>query len=143
MSEIVACPSGLTPPPDPRDNRRMRTVLKSAAFIIAILAMMLRAVLPQGWMPNPQSETAHNAPIMLCPGMAMPGCAGAEADHGHAKITFCACAAAAPLSTSMACALAVSPSPLAGTFAFAATHDVAALATSYRPNSARAPPASV
>ena len=129
--------------PHPRDNRRMRTVLKSAAFRVAVLAMLLRAVLPQGWMPNPQNETAHNAPIMLCPGMAMPDAPAQKSDHGHAKITFCACAAAAPLSTSMACALAVSPSPLAGTLIFAATHDVAMLATSYRPNAARAPPAFV
>ncbi|HEX4294743.1 MAG TPA: hypothetical protein VHZ29_11465 [Rhizomicrobium sp.] len=121
----------------------MRTVLKSAAFGVAILAMMLRAVQPQGWMPNPQSETAHNAPIMLCPGMAMPVAPAQKPDHGHTKITFCACAAAAPLSTSMACALSVSPSPLAGTLAFAVTTDVAVRATSYRPNSARAPPAFV
>jgi hypothetical protein len=118
----------------------MRTVLKSAAFNVAILAMLLRAVLPQGWMPNPQSAAAHNAPIMLCPGMAMPALPAQKPDHNGGKITFCACAAAAPLSTSMACALAVSPSPLAFTLAFAATHDVAVLTASYRPNSARAPP---
>jgi hypothetical protein len=72
--------------------------------------------------------------------MAMPALPAQKPDHNGGKITFCACAAAAPLSTSMACALAVSPSPLAFTLAFAATHDVAVLTTSYRPNSARAPP---
>ncbi len=121
----------------------MRAVLKSAAFNVALLAMLLRAVLPQGWMPNPQSTAEHAAAIMLCPGMTMPSAPAQKPGHDHAKITFCACAAAAPLSTSMACAAAISPAPLAGTLAFAATHDVATLATIYRPNSARAPPASV
>jgi len=121
----------------------MRTVLKSAAFNVALLAMLLRAVLPQGWMPNPQSAAEHTAAIMLCPGMAMPAAPEQKPGHGQAKITFCACAAAAPLSTSMACAHALSPSPLAGALAFAATHDATVLAASYRPNSARAPPLSV
>src|ERR1700733_11861096 len=110
----------------------MRTVLKAAAFDVALLAMLLRAVLPQGWMPNPQSTTQHTAAIMLCPGMAMPAAPAQKQDHGHAKITFCACAAAAPLSTPMACAATLSRSPLAGALALAATHDVAVRATSYR-----------
>ena len=44
-----------------------------AGFSLALVAMLLRALLPDGWMPSTSSD---GAPLMACPGadmMNMPG----------------------------------------------------------------------
>jgi hypothetical protein len=127
----------------------MRTALKSAALCIAILAMTLRAALPDGWMPSTQAEAA---PIMLCPGMndmtAMPAMAGMERntppqkqhhDQNHPS-TFCLCAAIAQLGAPVDNVHALISAPASIEIAFDVAHDTPFLARSYAPNAARAPP---
>lgn len=46
----------------------MRAVLRSAALRVVVLAMILRALVPQGWMLDAQAS-AHGAALMPCPGV--------------------------------------------------------------------------
>jgi hypothetical protein len=124
----------------------MRGVLKSAALTIAVLAMMLRAALPDGWMPSAQAS----APLMLCPGMNdMSAMAGMDhrnpapapphdQDHGGMVCAFSAIAHfAAPTDPTAVLAQAA-----VWTFvSFVATHDAPLRAVIWQPNAARAPPA--
>ncbi|MBV8799175.1 MAG: hypothetical protein JO208_05125 [Alphaproteobacteria bacterium] len=73
---------------------------RCAAFTLALVAMLLRGLLPAGWMPN--TGGAQHSGLMPCPGMgamrgmAMP--AVPPAKHGHAPThdsTPCPFAAAA------------------------------------------------
>ena len=133
--------------PDPRDNRWMRTVLKSAAFGIAILAMMLRAALPQGWMPSSQGA----APLMLCPGMtemaAMPAMSHEappqKPDHRHDGAAQCIFAAAAHPASPASAPPALLAAQAVTHIDFLSAHETPERARAYRPNAARAPPAFV
>jgi len=122
----------------------MRAVLKSAALGFALLALLLRAALPDGWMP----ASAASAPLMPCPGMmAMPMTpaphSGAPLHKHGSHTTICIFAAAghfgsvpvpAPVPAPLG-AVATAPQP------FAAANFISR--TSYRPNAARAPPLTV
>lgn len=125
----------------PRDNRHMRAVLKSAALHLALVAMLLRALLPAGWMPSAPSEH-RAASIMLCPGMdhmAMPA-APDQPKSDHAKSTYCACAAVAQISLASPHVAVGAPVQLAHVVRFTAAAIPVVAASSYRPNAARAPP---
>jgi hypothetical protein len=134
MSQIVG---RLTLPGISRDKVEMRTALKSAALTIAVLAMMLRAAMPDGWMPSADAS----APLMLCPGMnAMPmPLQKQHHDQGHPS-TYCVCAAAAQLAAPTDDAHPLLCEPASITIAFTAAHVSPFVARDYTPNAARAPP---
>ncbi|HEX4859862.1 MAG TPA: hypothetical protein VFV07_01410 [Rhizomicrobium sp.] len=117
----------------------MRAALKSAALIVAVLAMTLRAAMPDGWMPSADAS----APIMLCPGMnAMPmPLQKQHHDQGHPS-TYCVCAAVAQLAAPGDDTHALLSEPASVTIAFDAAHDAPFLARAYAPNAARGPPVS-
>jgi len=131
----------LTPVAHPRENLQMRRVLKSAAVHLALVAMVLRALLPAGWMPS-TPEQHHAASIMLCPGMdhmAMP----AMPDHhkaDRAKSTYCACAAVAQISLAPPHVAVGAPVPTSHELAFAARPIHVVTSSAHRANAARAPP---
>ena len=124
----------------------MRAVLKSAALTVAVLAMMLRAALPDGWMPNADAS----APIMLCPGMTqmagMPGMdhpkpaqtPSHDQDHGGGMV--CPFAAAAQLASPSDPVPAPLPIAFATFATFHAAHDAPLYEPAWQPNAARAPP---
>jgi len=108
---------------------------RSAAVSLALAAMLLRALLPDGWMP-----VAGPSPFTICTVDANhhDGKAPADQEHSHAP---CAFAAAAPLAP-----------PTIATFAFGTwasasrveslfSNASSARAPPHRPNAARAPPA--
>ena len=141
----------------------MSRLCQQAAVTLAIMAMVLRGLLPAGWMPNPDgmSQTA----LIICdmddpgmsrmamsqmpmPGMDMPGMPAsakdADAPHKHADDGHpqpCPFAAAPHVATSSA--VAAMPLPmLAAAIAHLAHHDKDRDALShYAPQSPRAPPA--
>ncbi|HEY0300274.1 MAG TPA: hypothetical protein VGC36_03010 [Rhizomicrobium sp.] len=110
-------------------------VLRSLAVSLALCAMVLRALLPDGWMP-----AAGAAPFVICAadGTHRDGKTPDQAPREHAP---CAFAAAAPLS----------PPALAAAFlgaaAFAVREAILFVEPDFfydpdhRPNAARAPPA--
>lgn len=115
----------------------MRTACKSAALHFALTAMLLRALLPAGWMPQ---AAATGSPFVICTvsGPVYPA-PGHQADHDRAK-TPCVFASAAPLSPpAVATALSL-PTPVATPFHIAAPRDSDARGPSHRPNAPRAPP---
>ena len=114
----------------------MHAALRSLALTLAVSAMVLRALLPAGWMP---AGDLH-APVMICPGMS--GTHGPLPRHGapqHARA--CLFAALAHLAVPT---VAV-PLPLPREQS--AARDVSSVAfviyaRKYRPQSPRAPPTS-
>ena len=137
---------------------------RRAAVMLALVAMAFRALVPAGWMPNPQgfAETAFiicdmsetdmarmamsKMPGMDMSRMDMSKTADAK-DQAPAKHTDdsrqheeCPFAAAPHLATPSVVALLLLPT-LAGGFAEGIFHDRFALeATHYAPQSPRAPP---
>jgi hypothetical protein len=110
---------------------------RSLALSLALCAMVLRALLPVGWMPN-NGPDASASPFIIC---SVDGHHGGNSDsdreHRHGP---CAFAAAAHLSPP-AFAASVPASPAEATrLAFAAADDSVVRASDYRPNAARAPP---
>ena len=114
-----------------------RPTNRSIALSLALCAMVLRALLPDGWMP---AANAAGPPFVICSvdGTHHNGKAPAD-QRTHAP---CAFAAAAPLSL-----------PSAVVAGFRAFGDVTVIARSFgatlavppsghRPNAARAPPTS-
>jgi hypothetical protein len=114
---------------------------RSLAISLALCAMVLRALLPDGWMPN-MAAGATAAPFVIC--LADGGHAGGKApaqptqEHSHAP---CAFAAAAPLAPPAFAALIVAAPSEATYFAAAFVQDAPAISSPHRPNAARAPPA--
>jgi len=113
---------------------------RSLALSLALCAMLLRAVLPAGWMPNPSAE-AGASPFVIC---SVNGTHSGGKPFGdttqertHAPCAFAAAAHLAPP--------ALVPSFIAAP-AYAGQSDttrdaaVALAAVSHRPQSARAPP---
>jgi hypothetical protein len=112
---------------------------RSLAVSLALCAMLLRALLPDGWMPA--ASAADGVPFVICSvdGSHHDGKAPGEPQQQrtHAPCAFAAaaplappCAGAAPRRTADATHLSHRP---AGT--------VVAIAAPFRPNAARAPPA--
>lgn len=122
-----------------RENLHMRAVLKLAALNLALTAMLLRALIPAGWMPAP--TVASGSPFVICTvnGPIEPKPAH-DADRGHASAP-CVFAAAAPLSPPAA----IFSAPVSFTFnliVHEARPEFAPRFSAYRSASPRAPPAS-
>jgi len=145
----------------------MRGVLKRAAVHIALAAMVLRALVPTGWMPS--TTFAGGSPLMLCDGMApslpagrdmaaMPDMPGMDAmapmpgmahdtpapDHpqSHEHGTPCVFAAAAPLASPIVALPVPVPAPLDVAAAVTPAWESDLSRAAHRPNAARAPPVS-
>jgi len=128
---------------------------RPTAVAIAFAAILLRALLPAGWMPNP--DGASVSPLVVCtmdgPGRMMPDdhmMSGAKPDmdrhhdqKGRHDNPVCPFAAAPHLAPPAIAAALSSPSALAGTVLRAAWIDVAGPAGRHSPQSPRAPPAPV
>jgi hypothetical protein len=132
----------LTPGCHPRENASVRTALKSAALQFALLAMVLRAFLPAGWMPAAISS-ADASPFVICtmdgPLHQTPAKQKPSSDHDRASAP-CVFAAAAPLAPPLADAVSVALSNIAAPIHFASSPDTFAANAIFRPNTARAPP---
>jgi hypothetical protein len=113
---------------------------RSLAISLALCAMVLRALLPDGWMPN--MAAGAGAPFIICSadGGHMGGKtpAAPTPERSHAP---CAFAAAAPLAPPAFAALVIAASHDATHLAAAFVQDSPAIASAHRPNAARAPPA--
>ena len=124
----------------------MLKVLRLAAVHIALAAMVLRAFLPAGWMPN--TAGSSNAPIVICT-MNGPMQAGATPgnthhmpvhDDGHQN-DVCPFAASVHVAAPVSTASLLPPVRIAWT---AWEHPAALpihIAARYAPQSSRAPPA--
>jgi hypothetical protein len=132
----------LTSGRDLRDKYQMRMVCKSAALHVALVAMLLRALLPAGWMPAAISS-ANASPFVICTvdGPVAPAKPSHAPEHNRNGTALCVFAAAAPLSSPASAPMALAPITFAAPIVFAAPRDVAASLAAYRPNAARAPPA--
>lgn len=110
---------------------------RSVAVALALAAMLLRALLPDGWMPS-----SHAAPFTICSVVSVHHDSGKpsqpEQEHRHAP---CAFAAAAPLAPPAITTLTfgISARPVAISSGF--TDDRATTSPPQRANTARAPPA--
>ncbi|HUO89038.1 MAG TPA: hypothetical protein VMU08_07680 [Rhizomicrobium sp.] len=118
-----------------------RATFRSIAVSLALCAMVLRALLPDGWMPAANAAEA-GTPFVICSvdGAHHGKAPGDTQQRTHAP---CAFAAAAPLSPPSTGAVVVRA---LGVVTFVARSVEAALparTSGYRPNAARAPPASV
>ncbi|HJW39827.1 MAG TPA: hypothetical protein VJ476_01215 [Rhizomicrobium sp.] len=109
---------------------------RSVAVTLALCAMVLRALLPDGWMP---AATAGPAPFVICSidGIHSGGNAPSKQEHSHAP---CAFAAAAPLSPPATAPLAFSALPLVAALAFEATDRAPVRQILSASNAPRAPP---
>ncbi|MEI9991247.1 MAG: hypothetical protein WDM86_14525 [Rhizomicrobium sp.] len=109
---------------------------RSAAISLALCAMVLRALLPDGWMP-----AAAGAPFVICSvdgvhdGGKQPGDPARE--HSHAPCAFAAAAPLAPPQVAGFAAPAVSAIP---SVAFAGRAGPLQARAFHRPNAPRAPP---
>jgi len=118
----------------------MRTVCKSAAVHIALLAMLLRAVVPAGWMPA-AIASADASPLVICT-VDGPLHAPAKPSHDHDRAASpCVFASVAPLSSPAVETLAFAPELIPSQIAFAPLRENIVAAPHFRPNAARAPPA--
>jgi hypothetical protein len=114
---------------------------KSAAVHFALLAMLLRAVLPAGWMPAAISN-ADASPFVICTMDGPLHSAPAKPSHDHDRATSpCVFASAAPLSSPDAAIVALAPAQHVSQIAFAPLRETIITAPHFRPNPARAPPA--
>jgi len=121
-----------------RKNRTWMTTTRSIALSLALCAMVLRALLPEGWMP---AAAAAGAPFVICSvdGSHHGGRAPAD-QRPHAP---CAFAAAAPLSPPSTATAVVRTFDDVTVIAYRSAVPRLAEASDYRPNAARAPPAAV
>jgi hypothetical protein len=118
----------------------MRTGCKSAAVHLALLAMLLRALLPAGWMPAAIGR-ADASPFVICTvdgPLHAPARQAPAHDHAGAPCVF---AAAAQLSSPVPHAAAPLPAGAWERIDSVQLLRPASCATAYRPNAARAPPA--
>jgi hypothetical protein len=117
------------------EGKMRRPVHHSAAISLALCAMVLRALLPDGWMP---SAGASLFVICSADGTHRDGKTAPSQERSHAPCTF---AAAAPLSPPATPAVAIGATGQGELFDISfATIDVFP-APHFRPNTARAPPA--
>jgi len=111
---------------------------RQLAVSLALCAMMLRALLPDGWMP---AANAGASPLVICSidGVHTGGKAPKSEDRrGHAPCAFAAmghASAPAPFASS------VLPSDIVHTFAAGWRSETIAARFAARANTARAPPA--
>ncbi len=116
--------------------------LRHIAVHLALAALFLRAMLPAGWMPNPQA--ASGAPFIICSMDAadQSGKAQKQAPNDPRAHESCPFAAAAPLAAAPE-AIALPAPQASGTAILSRTAFVDAVSpASYAPQSPRAPPIS-
>jgi len=120
-----------------------RATNRSIALSLALCAMVLRALLPDGWMPAANAAEA-GAPFVICSVDGTTHHGGkAPGDTQQRTHAPCAFAAAAPLSPpSSAAGIARSFDDVTVIARFVSAAPLVS-APDYRPNAARAPPASV
>jgi hypothetical protein len=131
----------------------MIRTFRLAAVQLALAAMVLRALLPTGWMPNPEGFT--HSPLVIClmdmpSGMdmshAMDMSKPMDMDmqgHGHSQQQNneqCPFAAAPHVAASIAMAELAPPSELAHFAEQPDSRTLPSLALDYHPQSPRAPP---
>ncbi len=133
----------------------MVRTFRLAAVQLALAAMMLRALLPMGWMPNPDGFA--QSPLVIClmdmpSGMDMSHAMdmskpmdmdmqGHGQDHGQQQNNEqCPFAAAPHIAASVAIAELAPPSELARFIETPISRTLPALAVDYHPQSPRAPP---
>lgn len=111
---------------------------RQLAVSLALAAMMLRALLPDGWMPSAQ---ASGSPLVICSiagihtgGKQQPG----QDERGRGPCAFAAMGHLSPPTIAAALPLR---SEITQQFAANWTLSTAVLAPLYRANAARAPPA--
>ncbi|HEV2650193.1 MAG TPA: hypothetical protein VGU69_02965 [Rhizomicrobium sp.] len=111
---------------------------RQLAVSLALAAMMLRALLPDGWMPNTGSA-AITLPFVICSfdGTHHSGKQPVDQDRHHGP---CAFAAAAHLSPPADTAITVGITTGATLIATRFADDLTARGPPWRPNAARAPP---
>ena len=110
---------------------------------IALLAMLLRAVLPAGWMPA-AITSADASPFVICTVDGPLHATPAKPIHDHDRTTSpCVFASAAPLSSPGVAVAVSAPMQLVHQIAFAPLRENIIHAPLFEPNAARAPPASV
>lgn len=123
----------------------MRTALRSVALQLALVAMVLRALLPAGWMPAAISS-ANASPFVICtidgPLHQAPSKQKPPSDHDRAHAP-CVFAAAAPLASPHVDAVSLAPSSIAAPILFASSQSDVTANAIFRPNAARAPPSLV
>jgi hypothetical protein len=112
------------------------------ALQLALLAMVLRAFLPAGWMPAAISS-ADASPFVICtidgPLHQAPAKHDPASDHDRAG-TPCVFAAVTHFAPPLVAEISVAPSNVAAPIHFAPSRDVIAASAVFRPNAARAPP---
>ena len=108
---------------------------RPAAISLALATMLLRALLPDGWMPS-----AETTPLTICSVNVdrHDVRSSTNREHGHAP---CAFAAAAPLAPPTIATLGFGVSREASRAAPPFASDPAEPEPLYQPNAARAPPA--
>jgi len=139
----------------------MLRTFRLAAVQLALAAMMLRALLPMGWMPNPDGFA--QSPLVIClmdmpAGVSMPrgmdmshamdmsktmdmDMQGHGQDHGQQQNNEqCPFAAAPHVAAPFAIAELAPPSTLARFAEKPASRTLLALTHDYHPQSPRAPP---
>jgi hypothetical protein len=131
----------LTRPAQLREKTRVRTILKSATVQLALLAMLLRALLPAGWMPAASEAGASPLAICTLKGPAHLAPAGTDAHHGRTD-RFCPFAAAAHLAGPTFAPPTPTPEAVAAVVREIQRPDIPASQAPRRSNEARAPPAS-
>ncbi len=111
---------------------------RAVAVSLALCAMVLRAFLPDGWMPG-----ADAASLVICSADGMhhttgkaPGEPAQQRSHAP-----CAFAAAAPLAPPSLEANTIAAPRQIARVAFTAAQNTIARQRAHRPNAARAPPA--
>jgi hypothetical protein len=105
---------------------------RSAAFSLALAAMLLRAFVPNGWMPSD-----HAGGFTICSVERHDGKKPQSQEHTHAP---CAFAAASTLAPPTFASFAFGASTPGFTVAADFTDKPVAASTPHRPNAARAPP---
>jgi hypothetical protein len=123
-----------------RDNTGMRTGCRTAAVHLALVAMLLRALLPAGWMPAAITH-ADASPFVIC---TVDGPLHAPSKHAPAHDragTPCIFAAAAHLSSPVKHPVALPTVADRGRIDFAPRIEAISRTTPWRLNAPRAPPA--
>ena len=119
----------------------MKRIIRSAAVHVAIAAMLLRALLPAGWMPSAEAGTpiticTMNGPMQIVLGHDGQPLKQKPGDTRHHAA--CPFAAAPHMALATPVALFAPPQPAStGTSAHSKTADRIAL---YAPQAPRAPP---
>ena len=135
----------------------MLRTFRLAAVQLALAAMMLRALLPMGWMPNPDGFA--QSPLVIClmdmsSGAAMSAMdmskpmdmdmKGHGQDHGQQQNNEqCPFAAAPHIAAPVTIAELAPPSELARFAEKPSSSTLLALAVDYHPQSPRAPPTTI